>query len=357
TSYLGPEFINRTNLHVLIQAQVSRLIQTASNPPTFKSVEFMQGETIGLHVISARNEIILSAGSIGSPHILLNSGIGDNQTLAVMGIKPIVHLPDVGQNLSDQATIAMYWQVNSTDTFDNITRNASLAGQVLDEWLDDRSGRFVSSVLGNILGWIRLPLSNPVLQGQPDPASGPKSPHYEILPLNGLAPLPLPATGNFMSLVLAFLAPLSRGSVTLNSSDPFAAPLIDPAYLKNSQDLAMMREGIKVLQNFVSAPVWSDYLIDLYGPAAVLANGTDADIDTYIQQQASTIFHPLGTSSMSAKGASHGVVDPDLRVKGIPYLRIVDGSVLPRPPSANPQAAVYVVAERASDLIKATWRK
>ncbi|KAJ7902571.1 aryl-alcohol oxidase [Mycena olivaceomarginata] len=355
TSYLGPQFINRTNLHVLIKAQVSRLIQTASNPPTFKSVEFIQGGTGELQVVSATKEIILSAGSIGSPHILLNSGIGDRQALIDIGIQPIVHLPDVGQNLSDQATIGVYWEVNSTDTFDTISRNSTLAGEVLEEWLDDRSGRFVSSVLGNILGWVRLPLDNPVLEGQVDPAPGPNSPHYEILPLNGLAPLPLPPTGNFLSLVSALLSPLSRGSVKLCSDDPFAAPLIDPGFLNNTQDLYMMREGVKILLKLVSAPVWADYIVGLYGPAAVLANATDVEVEEYVRELASTIFHPLGSASMSARGAQHGVVDPDLTVKGVAGLRIVDGSVLPRPPSANPQAAVYVIAERASDFIKTAW--
>ncbi|KAJ6452274.1 aryl-alcohol oxidase precursor [Mycena sanguinolenta] len=355
TSYLGPKFINRPNLHVLVQAQVSRLIQTASNPPTFKSVEFMQGKATKLQRVSARNEIILSAGSIGSPHILLNSGIGDSKTLTDMGIKPLVHLPSVGQNLSDQMTVAIYWEVNATDTFDNITRNATLLDDLLEEWEVDHSGRFVTSILGNLLGWFRLPVDNPVLHGKPDPSSGPHSPHYEILPLNGLGPAAPPPTGHFISQVAAFLAPLSRGSVTLSSNNPFAAPLIDPGYLKNNQDLEMMRESIKLLQKFMSAPVWDDYLIGLFNQSTVLANASDAVIEEYVREQAATIFHPLGTSTMSAKGAKYGVVDPDLRVKGISDLRIVDGSVVPRPLGANPQAAVYVIGERASDLIKEAW--
>ncbi|KAJ7112895.1 GMC oxidoreductase-domain-containing protein [Mycena epipterygia] len=256
-------------------------------------------------------------------------------------------------NLFDQATIGVYWKVNSTDTVDSITRHSTLAGEILDDWLNNRSGRFVGSVLGNVLGWTRLPENNTVLRNHTDPAPGPNSPHYELLPLNGIGSLALPATGNYMNIVLALLSPLSRGSVRLSSKNPFAAPLIDPGFLTNKLDLAMMREGIKIVQKFVTAPVWKDYIIEPYLPAA---NATsDALLEAYIQQQAATIFHPLGSASMSAKGASTGVVDPDLRVKGIPFLRVVDGSVLPRPPSANPQAAVYVVAERASDLIKAAW--
>ncbi|KAJ7131737.1 aryl-alcohol oxidase-like protein [Mycena crocata] len=353
TSYLGPEFIDRPNLHVLISAKVSRLVQTSSRPATFKAVEFIQGDSTQLHVLSAGKEIILSAGAIGSPHILMNSGVGDKTALAAFGIKSIVHLPDVGRNLSDQATIASVWRVNSTETLDTINRNATLAAEIMAEWEEHRSGRFVSSVLGNILGWIRLPLSNPVLAGRADPAPGPKSPHYEILPVNGIGSLPLPETGNFLSLTLALLSPLSRGSVTLNSTDPFEAPLIDPGFLQNALDLAMMREGVKIVQKLVTAPTWSEYILGPYVPAA--NETSDANLDEFIRARTSTIFHPLGTASMSRKNASYGVVDPDLRVKGIPFLRVVDGSVIPRPPSANPQAAVYVVAERAADLIKAAW--
>jgi choline dehydrogenase len=116
--------------------------------------------------------------------------------------------------------------------------------------------------------------------------------------------------------------------VKLSSDDPFAAPLIDPGFLNNTQDLYMMREGVKILLKLVSAPVWADYIVGLYGPAAVLANATDVEVEEYVRELASTIFHPLGSASMSARGAQHGVVDPDLTVKGVAGLRIVDGSVL-----------------------------
>ncbi|KAJ7641333.1 aryl-alcohol oxidase precursor [Roridomyces roridus] len=346
TSYLGPKYIDRPNLHVLVHAQVSRLVQTAQSPATFKAVEFKQGNTTTLHIVTARKEVILSAGSIGSPRILLSSGIGDKRALAELGIASTVHLPDVGQNLADQATIGVYWEVNSTDTIDTLTRNATLSAQVLDDWLDNRQGRFVESILGNFVGWSRLSLDNSVLRGRADPASGPKSPHYEILPLNGIGGLPLPPTGNFFNLVVALLCPVSRGSVTLSSSDPFAPPLIDPGFLNDPLDLEMMREGIKILLDFAAAPTWRKYIIERYQPFPNVT--TDAAIEAYIRNSASTIFHPLGSNSMSAKDAEGGVVDPDLRVKGIPFLRVVDGSVLRE--SAGRQ---YTSSpNEAADLIK-----
>ncbi|KAJ7461961.1 aryl-alcohol oxidase [Mycena latifolia] len=351
SSYLGPDFISRPNLHVLLNAQVTRLLQTGSSHlPTFKTVEISQ---IGgpIHTVMARKEIILSAGAIGTPHILLNSGIGDQDTLAKVGVKTLVHLPDVGRHLFDQPTIGVYWSVNSTDTLDTISRNSTLTGELLNRWITSHSGRFVSSVLGNLLAWTRAPCNSSLLHR--DPAPGPHSPHFEILPVNGIAGVPLPATGNFMTLVVALLSPISRGSVTLSSSNPLAAPLIDPALLRDSFDMAMMREGIKSAQRLLLAPTWKDYILAPFGD---LANATtDALVDKYIHNQATTIFHPLGTAAMSPRKSYCGVVDPNLLLKGATGIRVVDGSVLPRPPSANPQAAIYVIAERASDLIKADW--
>ncbi|KAJ7701208.1 hypothetical protein B0H17DRAFT_1046217 [Mycena rosella] len=353
SSYLGPDFIDRPNLHVLINAQVTRLIRALAGVPqlpAFNTVEIYQLDD-GLHTVVARKEIILSAGSIGTPHILLNSGIGDKDTLFKVNVEPLVHLPDVGQNLFDQPTLGVYWTVNSTHTLDSISRNSTLAGDLLTRWVQSHSGRFVSSVLGNLLAWTRVPTDSSLLQH--DPAPGPNSPHFEILPVNGIAGAPLPPAGDFLTLVVALLSPVSRGSVTLSSSNPLAAPLINPNLLSDSFDVALMREGIKSAQRLASAPTWQNYIIAPFGDLAYAT--TDGKFDEYIRNQVTTIYHPLGTAAMSNLNSSVGVVNPNLLLKGATGVRVVDGSVIPRPPSANPQAAVYVIAERAADLIKADW--
>lgn len=118
------------------------------------------------------------------------------------------------------------------------------------------------------------------------------------------------------------------GSVRINSSNPFDSPIINPGLLAEDLDLAIMREAIKSAKKFVTAPAWNDYIIAPFGG---LANtSTDADLESYARSNTATIFHPVGTSSMTPANAGFGVVDPDLRVKGVHGLRIVDASVMVR---------------------------
>lgn len=177
-----------------------------------------------------------------------------------------------------------------------------------------------------------------------------------------------------MAIGMVVVSPASRGTVKLSSSNPFDAPVIDPGFLTSPIDKLIMREAVKGALRFVNASTFTDYIV---APVAGLSDTpTDAEIDQYIVANTGTIWHPVGTASMSRKGASNGVVDPDLRVKKVSGLRVVDASVLvsvsvdseavrvamtdliffqPFVPSAHPMAAVYVLAERASDLIKATY--
>lgn len=149
------------------------------------------------------------------------------------------------------------------------------------------------------------------------------------IPPHGVPVAEEPPAGFFIAIGTVVLQPTSRGSVTLASSNPFDAPVIDPALLKSTFDKAVMREAVKSAFKFFAAPAWSDYVVTPVGP---LANATDdTKLDSYIAQNAQTIFHPTGTAGMSPKGAPYGVVDPDLRVKKVAGLRVVDASVLVRP--------------------------
>ncbi|KAJ7431026.1 glucose-methanol-choline oxidoreductase, partial [Mycena galericulata] len=159
-------------------------------------------------------------------------------------------------------------------------------------------------------------------------------------------------TGNFMSIAAAVVSPTSRGSITLNNNDPLAPPLINPNLLGTELDLLIMREAVKSAIRFTEAPVWADYII---AAASVNSSMTDAELDAFIRANTGTVFHPAGSAGMSAANASYGVVNPDLTVKGLSGLRIVDLSVVPYIPAAHPQAATYIIAERAADIIKDFW--
>ncbi|KAJ7879141.1 hypothetical protein B0H13DRAFT_2051662 [Mycena leptocephala] len=344
TSYLAPQFVARPNLQVLLHARVTRVLPTTSN--TFRTVEFVQGPDGKRLTLTAKKEIILSAGSIGTPNILLHSGIGNSSTLTSLGITPVHNLPSVGQNLSDHSLVFFSFLVNSNDTYETAERNATLAAEQFAQWNTSRTGPLVDNPLSH-MGWLRIPNNSSIFENFPDPAAGPNTSHYELIISNGMLALPPP--GNFLSVTPAVVSPASRGSVTLNSRDPLAMPLINPNLLGSDVDVFIMREAVKSAMHFTTAPAWQNYVISPFG---LNYTSTDAEIDDFVRENGGTVYHPVGTASMPPKGADWGVVDPDLRVKGLTGLRIVDLSVVPFIPAAHTQAAAYIIGERASDLIK-----
>lgn len=124
--------------------------------------------------------MILSAGSVGTPHILLHSGIGDKTSLQALGIPSTVNLPDVGQNLSDHPFLPNAWIVNSTQTFETAARNATLSAADLAQWNAHQTGPLVDTIVDH-LGWFRVPKNSSLFQTASDPSSGPNAPHYEFL--------------------------------------------------------------------------------------------------------------------------------------------------------------------------------
>ncbi|KAK0499312.1 aryl-alcohol-oxidase from pleurotus Eryingii [Armillaria luteobubalina] len=320
TSYLGPKYIQRPNLHVLVNARVTRILDTKnmSGRPTFNTIEFTQdsGATKQILVPKSLKEIILSAGSIGTPHILLHSGIGNSDELTALGIAPTHHLPDVGKNLSDQVLWNVPFTVNDTNTIENIYyRNITFQEEALAEWKANRTG-FLTVGIANQRGFLRIPEDASILDGEP--CAGNETAHYELAFVNGVNRNPPPAAGNFFVIAPAVLCPLSRGSVTISSTDPLDPPVINPNYLTHPQDLAVMNYAVQSAKEFVTAPAWKRYVL------GIATNTTDEDIRNGV----SILNHPVGTASMSPVGADWGVVDPDFRMKGAGGVRIVDASVL-----------------------------
>ncbi|KAF8888871.1 hypothetical protein BD779DRAFT_1672179 [Infundibulicybe gibba] len=313
-----PSFLKRPNLHIVVGAEVSRVIKTGmkNGLPVFNSVEYRSGSKGPL-----RGNCVQGNHSLGRrhrlPHILLNSGIGNSKTLK--------------SNLADHAFAVASFSVTGNNT---------------------KMGPMTNALVTH-LSFARLDKS--ILKGNPDPAPGPNSPHYELLYANGLPIGPFPATGNFAAAGAMVLNPTSRTRFPdIEVLQPFDAPIVDPALLKTDFDRVVMREAMKSIKKFYSSSAWAGYVI---GPANGFEKAVDdASIDKFIQDTAGSIFHPMGTAAMSPKGAKTGVVDPDLRVKKVSGLRVVDVSVLPFEPSGHTQTPAYVVGERASDLIKAAWQ-
>ncbi|KAJ7348137.1 aryl-alcohol-oxidase from pleurotus Eryingii, partial [Mycena albidolilacea] len=356
TGYLAPEFISRSNLHVLLHAQVSKLVNVThpnSGKPSFGGVEFRFGSS--LFVAHVSKEIILSAGAVGTPHILLNSGIGPNSTLNALGIPTVVDLPSVGQNAHDHPFFALGWAVNSTQTLESVTQNLTRAAEGLAQWNASHTGPFVDSGIATHIAWLKLPPDSPAFEVHADPSPGPGAPHLEFLliPGGGIAGgIATPGIGNFITIGISLSSPVSRGSITINSSDPFAPPLIDPGFLNSVFDLLALRDGVTLAQRFVRAPVWDGYLGAM---TPDLTGLSDAELEAYIRDNAGQSFHIVGTAAMSARGAPHGVVYPDLQVKGVAGLSVIDAAVVPIVPAAHTQAITYAFAERGADLVKQRW--
>ncbi|KAJ6551650.1 pyranose dehydrogenase [Mycena capillaripes] len=353
-SYLAAPFIERPNLHVLINAQVSRVLG-ANGSIHLNQVEFSQ-DMQELFTVKASKEIILSAGSVGTPHLLLNSGIGNKTSLASHGIETLVDLPDVGQNFVEQPLVSNSWFVNSSGTFESYTQNSTQLMLDLNEWNQTRTGPLVSTIVGAHIAWLRLDANSSIFSNHPDPAAGNNTPHIELQIASGIGletPIP-PEGGNFISFQTAVVSPASRGSITLNTSNPFDAPLIDPALFVDDYDLFAMRVAVKKAVKFLSAQAWKGFVIRPLENLAQALTSEEA-LETYIRETGIFAAHPVGSAAMSPKNATWGVVDPDLLLKGATGIRIIDASVMPFVPSGHTQAPTYAIAERGADLIKQKW--
>ncbi|KAJ2920933.1 hypothetical protein H1R20_g16162, partial [Candolleomyces eurysporus] len=184
SSYLSDKYIKRGNLHVVLNTHVTRVLPSNSGSaqrPVFRTIEVVSVNPNGSNRVQlkAKKEVILSAGSIGSCHILLNSGIGNSTELSAIGIKPLVNLPSVGKNLTDHPLASVTWRVSSNETFDVFNNSPELQAQALEQWQQNKTGPLTTPGINQVI-WLRIPNDSPLLQTYPDPASGKQSPHIEL---------------------------------------------------------------------------------------------------------------------------------------------------------------------------------
>ncbi|THH11293.1 hypothetical protein EW146_g8096 [Bondarzewia mesenterica] len=354
TAYIEPA-LSRSNLDVLINTQVTKVIKTGTNDgvPIFRGVQFATSSSGKKYSLNAAKEVILSAGAVKTPQILKLSGIGNSTELSKFGIKTLVNLPGVGQNLQDHTLLCSSWYANATQTLDEISQNSTFTAELVQQWETTRTGKLVLGP-ANQFAWLRLPDNESIWENNADPSAGPTSGHYELLFTDGFVSftLPTPASGKYFTLFTNVVSPSSRGSITLASADPFAAPLIDPGLLASDVDTTIMVEAIKAGKRFVAANAWNGYILEPYGPFAAANN--DTEIEAYAREMSTTVWHPTSSAPMSSKKSKSGVLNPDLTVKGTSGLRVVDASAMPYITAAHTQVGVYILAERAADLIKAS---
>jgi choline dehydrogenase-like flavoprotein len=297
-AFLTP-VLSRSNLTVLPAALVARI---TFNGNRATGVEVLRAGH-GLEEIRVRREILLAAGTIETPKLLMLSGIGAADALRAHGIRPVADLPGVGENLHDHPRVGVRWE-----------SKLPLAG---------------SSVSAGLLTHSRSRTS----------AAPPDLQFYVGRGLSDAEP--------FITLTVAFTRPESRGRITLQSADPRAAPRIQANYFQVERDLDGLVEGVRLAQALASTKAYAA----LRGaPAAPSIDFSSPErIRDFIRATADTMFHPAGTCRMGSD--ENAVVDPELRVRGVEGLRVADASIMPTVVNCQCNAACVAIAERTSDFI------
>jgi choline dehydrogenase len=325
---------HRHNLEVLTEAHVRRLhIETGDGKPRAAGIEFdRQGQRLS---IAARREVILAAGSIGSPQILELSGIGSAEQLQALGI-PVVHdLPGVGGNLQDHLQIRMVYKVHNVRTLNE--RANSLIGRIAMglEYLLFRTG----------------PLTQPPSQlgafARSDETQTMPNIEWHVQPLSldrfGEPLHPFPA----ITPSVCNLRPSSRGRVGIVDPDPHVYPRIRLNYLSSDEDRRVAVDAMRFGRRIMAAPALARYAPEEWRP------GPDIESDETLIRAAgdlgTTIFHPVGTCKMGSDPMA--VVDDRLRVHGIDGLRVIDASIMPTITSGNTNAPTIMIAEKGAEMI------
>lgn len=321
----------RANLTVLTGAQVQRIRFAGLRA---QGVEFRLGG--GGSYVAAEREVILSAGSVGSPQILQLSGVGDPALLQRLGIDVVFAARDVGENLQDHPAVRMMFKVKNTRTLNN----------QLSSW----AGKFAMAAEYALFrrGPLTIPpaLVNAFVKS--DPAMASPDLQYVVYPLTyDTVGEPTHAFAAFTGSI-CLVRPQSRGWVRIKSRDPMAAPAIQLNFLDNDTDRRAAIAGIKGMRRVCSAPAFRPFAVEEFKPGPSL--DTDEQIAAGASAITSTIFHPTSTCRMGAD--DRAVVDDRLRVKGVSGLRVVDASVMPVIVSGNTNAATIMIAEKASDMIR-----
>jgi choline dehydrogenase-like flavoprotein len=323
---------HRANLTVLTGAQAEGLILDGHRAT---GVRFRKDGQPAM--ATAAREVILSAGAIGSPQLLMLSGIGPGAHLRDHGIEIIHDAPGVGSNLQDHLQLRCAWQVTGVATLNQLSATLFGKARIALEYALKRSGPM--SMAPSQLGAFA--------RSGPDVETPDLEYHVQPLSLSAFGePLdPFPA----FTASVCHLRPESRGTVRLTSPDPQAHPAIAPNYLSTEADRRVAAAAIRLTRNIVAQPPLARYRPQEMRPGPDYQS--DADLARAAARIGTTIFHPVGTARMGPDDAA--VVDPELRVNGIERLRIVDASIMPTITSGNTNAPTVMIAEKAAEMIKA----
>jgi len=326
---------NRSNLSVMLHTMATRVVVEGGRAV---GVEIVQGSNRTPAVLRAEREVIVSSGAMGSPKLLMQSGIGPADHLKSVGV-PVVHdLPGIGSNLQDHLDLFVIAECTGDHTYDKYNRphHAAWAGL---QYLLLKKGPVASSLFETGGFWYA------------DPSAGARSPDIQFhLGLgSGIEAGVAKMQNSGVTLNTAYLRPRSRGTVRLASGDPAAAPLLDPNYWSDSHDRTMAIKGLRLARDILRQPAMKRYVKSEVLPGSGLTS--DEDLFNYACVHSKTDHHPVGTCKMGLESDPRSVVTPDLKLIGLKGLRVVDASVMPRVPSCNTNAPSIMVGEKGADHI------
>ena len=305
----------------------------------------------------ARKEIILSAGALRTPQILMLSGIGPPEVLSKFSIPTISEAPEVGKNVSDHFAFFQIWKVRNPERglalgSPLLTDSAYFKGLPCDWAVNEATP----------LHLLKLALEKDIAEGTVNLADKDQSRtilepgrcHVETIVIYAPVGMPsIPMDGSYISTSVMLVLPTSRGSITLASTSPTDPPAIDSKFYATHADRVSLIYGTRrVLQALLETSAGKEYIEGEVAPPgfpSLTAQSTDEDIDARIRATGTPHYHPAGSAAMGK------VVDPDLRVYGVQRLRVADLSVLPVPIGGHPQATLYALAEQAADMILQDW--
>lgn len=333
-AYIKPH-LKRSNLHIETGAMVQRIIFEGK-----RAVGVQYQKNGQMHVVYARREVILSAGALQSPQLLMLSGIGDRDELKQHNIALVQHLPGVGKNLQDHADLILGYKSSSRDLFGVSVRGMFKLAKDILHYRKTRRGLLSSN------------LAEGGIFVKTDPSF--RQPNIQIIFALGLVDDHARAFhyGHGISCHVCLLRPKSTGRVSLQDSNPASPPLIDPNYFEHEEDIEQMVAGYKAAQRLMHAPALASFITkDVFSSHVK----TDDDIRQLLRQRVDTLYHVAGTCKMGVDDMA--VVDANLKVHGIEGLRVVDASVMPSMIGGNTNAATIMIGEKAADMIKLDWAK
>lgn len=333
SAYLRPA-IGRRNLTVLTKATATKILLKDGRAA---GIAYMRDGQVRQAL--ANREVLLAGGVINTPQLLMLSGIGGRDELAGFGIEAKVDLPQIGKNLQDHVSVILMYRRRKPGPFHRMMRADRIGLDFLKTYLTG-SG-FSADVPGGVVAFLKSDETRPLPDVQLLFTAAPLA-AWPYMP-----PFKAPFPDGFATRIVA-VQPESRGSVKLASSDPLAAPLIHQNFLSSPRDWQSLRAGFRVARDLAAQPSMAPFIAAEFFPGPTCQS--DDEIDEHIRKTSITVHHPAGTCRMGVD--SDSVVDPELRVRGVSGLRVVDASVMPDLVCGNINAAVIMIAEKASDLVR-----